>query len=738
MQQKQAVVIGIDEYSVMQPLRHAVHDATEVAAVLGMPEYGFEVSQLLDGEATLRELEERLESLLNAAASVKLFYFSGHGCANDAGVYLATADDALAQPGLSLDRVRRRVLAAEGSVILIFDCCHSGAAAIREQTEYKCMSEGDIDRSLGTLAEGKILIAACGVDEAAYESDSVGHGVFTFHLLEGLMGAAANLQGVVTPMGLYEYVVQRVTEDGRQTPVWKGEQAGRIILGAGFPAPHPLTADQTGVQPALLAAIEQEAKTHLDRYLQQVAVPYEEWKMEGFLKASQLLEPLLRWFDRHIREYPELVSRKEFREAHSEAEVRLAQLGALSEGIRTDEGEIVGRLGAGAFGTVWKVERPGRTPLAYKVYHSNELQIKEKVARFERGYRAMNQLDHPHIVKVHKFTNSPLGFYMDFIDGPNLRQFAGTLTEPCDIIAVLLKAAETLQHAHGRNVLHRDVKPENIVLAFDVESQTWTPYLTDFDLAWFSTATQVTKDAFGAIFYAAPEQLAKPSSRAAHSPTTDIYSFGQLSFFTVAGSDPIPFGSADNRYGLAEMIGNWGVVEAANAFLDLYEQCTRHQPGERPQTFRAVSDRLYQVYRLLRHVDQDERIDAGRFMRELLFAVAGLSEQRRIGPQSFRSLSGRTTITVVAIDEISGRLNATIAFSQDYLTLTGVTHHRARQVLNTKLANALRGYDGVYHRPGTKGAYEVLLDIKHVTRSLRGVDWCRQIITRAIDAIESG
>jgi len=376
--------------------------------------------------------------------------------------------------------------------------------------------------------------------------------------------------------------------------------------------------------------------------------------------------------------------------------------------------------------------------LAYKVYHSQELQIKDKVARFERGYRAMNQLDHPHIVRVHKFTNSPLGFYMDFIAGPNLRQFAGTLREAPETVDLLLKIAETLQHAHGRNVIHRDVKPENIVLAFDGGTQTWVPYLTDFDLAWFSTATQVTKDAFGALFYAAPEQLAKPSSHAAHSPTTDIYSFGQLCFFAVAGSDPIPFGSADNRQGLEDMIANWAGEQAANAFLDLYDNCTRQDPRERPSSFRAVSDRLYQVYRLLRQVDQDQHISAGRFVTELLFAAAGLSEQRRVGHEAYRSVSGRTTITITGVDEVSGRLNVTIAFSQDYLSVERVTHHKARQALNARLGNALRSYAGsVYWRPGTRGVYEVYLDVKHVEPNLRGVDACHRVIARALDAIES-
>jgi len=265
-----------------------------MAAILAMPEYGFEVEKVLDERATLQEIRQQLQRLLNAPTAMKLVYFSGHGCANDSGVYLVTADGTFAGPGLGLDWLRQKVLAAEGTVILIFDCCHAGAATVRHQGAYKAISAGDIDRALGTLAEGKVLIAACGSDEVAYETDSAEHGIFTFHVLEGLIGGATNLQGLVTPMGLYDYVAQRLREDGRQNPVWKGEQTGLIILGAGFAAPHPLTPDQTGVDPSLLATMEQQAKDHLDEYLEQVAVPYEAWKTEGFQKASQLLDPLLR------------------------------------------------------------------------------------------------------------------------------------------------------------------------------------------------------------------------------------------------------------------------------------------------------------------------------------------------------------------------------------------------------------------------------------------------------------
>ena len=79
----------------------------------------------------------------------------------------------------------------------------------------------------------------------------------------------------------------------------------------------------------------------------------------------------------------------------------------------------------------------------------------------------MRQLDHRFIVKVHDLTECPLGFYMDFIE-----EAATSATSPVRWmtqkvgISVLLTVAETLRHAHGRGVIHRDVKPENIIIEF--------------------------------------------------------------------------------------------------------------------------------------------------------------------------------------------------------------------------------------------------------------------------------
>ena len=742
MSNKQALIVGIDNYTTADALRYATHDAKEFASALEMSEYSFDADILLDSMATTNQLKTSISTLMKSPAETKLFYFAGHGYASNEGVYLVTTDESYEEPGISLDWLRKQVMAATNTVIVILDCCHAGAASVRNNLAMRQMEEADIDRSMGTLGVGKILLAACAFDEVAKESVDIGHGIFTFHLLEGLMGPASSFSGTITPIGLFDYIATRCEADGFQKPIFKGEQAGSVILGAGFPPPgpiglQPLPSLDTNTTSDVIAQLEQQATNFLNKYLEQTAVPYETWKTEGFHKATQLLEPILRWFNRTISENPGVLSRQKFADAHSEAKARLTQLGALSEGTFTSEGKIGSRLGSGAFGTVWKVDCPDGRGLAYKVYHPTEIDLREKVARFERGYRAMRQLEHPHIVKVHKYTLCPVGFYMDFIDGPNLRDFIGTVLEPSDTLELLIKIAETLQHAHSRNVIHRDVKPENIVLKFDLENNLWVPYLTDFDLAWFSAATQLTKDAFGAIFYAAPEQLTKPSSRMAHAPTTDIYSFGQLCFFVATGSDPVPFGGADNLSGLRNRIGHWRVEQAANIFADLYNHCTRDDPSHRLQDFRTISDTLFEALTLLKEIDRDQLIESERFVRELVYSLAGLSDEASKRHESFYSLSGRSLISLTDIAADNNGLNLTVRLQQGQPSFSGATTEGARRILNARLDKAMNGYANVIRRPGREGTYEVFLDLKQLAPNLKGVDQSRSIIARAIDAVES-
>ena len=702
-----------------------------------MPEFGFDDQViLLNYQAVRQKAENAILSLMRSPASFKLLYFSGHGIAKRDTGFLVTPDFNSQTPGISLEWLRNQIVGASGTVMVILDCCQAGVATVRDP-EYRALRTADVERIVPELGQSRFLLAATTSDGVAEESWDLKQGVFTFYLLQGLLGEAVNRDGIITPLGLFDYVAGKFEESGRQVPVLKGEQQGKIVLGAGFSTFSAGESEDEGEEPELLDVLDSEAREHLDNYIRQIAVPLDDWQSYGYRAASQLLSPILRWFDRTVREYPDVVSRTTFARARSEAQARLGQLGSLSIGTVTEQGIVSEFLGAGAFGTVWRVEPgDGRPDLALKIYHPHELHVKEKRVRFHRGYKAMDLLDHPHIVKVGRYSESPVGFYMDYIRGANLRDFGSPLDEPAEIIHLLLVIAETLQHAHGRNVIHRDVKPENILVTFDTNHLQWDPYLTDFDLAWYSTATQVTRDALGAVFYAAPEQLAKPESSDAHAKTTDVFAFAQVSFFLATGSDPVPLGAADNVRALSQRLGVWGNLQAAEQFRALYEACSQRDPRDRPQDFRTISEDLYRVYRHLTDRTPEQSIAAGSFVPELAFALAGLAQQQD-GSHTVTSRSGRTNIELKDPETDGSTTQVQIALVHGHLQIAGASNDRARTVLNGKLDRDLTEFPMVRRRAGDAGTYRVILEINDVAMNFRGVELCRQIIGRAVDSIES-
>jgi len=735
-----ALVVGIDSYPQL-PLRVCVHDATEVSAALSMPEYGFAVEHLLNKDATRKDLRRRLESFFRTQAKTYLFYFSGHGRATDLGVFLATidADTEEGEGGIDLELLKRLVtkVASKDSVaMLILDCCHAGAGSIRNLPAGSIeIRSVDLAQAIPALPEGRVLLAACRGDQSAYEDHSIGHGIFTFHLLQGLLGEAVDSQGTVTVTALYDYVSRAFGKAGLQTPVFRGDLAGQVILGTGFmPRRRPLLDEERALE------MERNAQRHLREYQSRVAsqvADLDNWKAEGYKTACLALEPIMRWFERQVQDYPELGGRSGFIEQKEAVLNRLATLCSLETGMTTPHGVIAKRLGGGTFGTVWKVQSlRGTDWLAFKAYHAQDLGIQEKIRRFRRGYDAMRQLDHPYIVKVHSFTECPLGFNMDFIDGPNLRDFVGTLDEPKDVIAMLLTIAQTLRHAHSRGVLHRDVKPENIVMNLDNQKGKWRPFLTDFDLAWFTTATQFTKEALGVVYYASPEQQATPMSASAHAPTTDIYSFGQLCYFATTGSDPVPLGVADNLLALKKRLGAGWTAEGAETFAQLYADCTEKEAEKRPSGFETVCDTLFRIIQLLSEVSTTSTIAGERFVREVVFSTVGLSADVQTGEGSFLTLSGKTRFTVRVSRERRGAADVTYDVeAQEAPIIDGV--HKFEQLRKTLLARLDSAFQGFSARKRYVGApFQILVEHFAVPLTLQGVAQSRALISRIIDVLE--
>lgn len=203
------------------------------------------------------------------------------------------------------------------------------------------------------------------------------------------------------------------------------------------------------------------------------------------------------------------------------------------QGPQLVEGEILaGRykllqvLGSGGFADVWQaLDRKSQRIVAIKVLHPQWQRDRSRTERFERGAYKMAELSHPHIVRVLSdplIDQGFLFFVMEYLSGGDL----GTaLTEPSfkteDLLRNLLQIGQALEHAHRAGLVHRDVKPQNILLDAQRSAR-----LTDFDLVAGAGITGGTRaSGLGSFVYAAPEQLDN-ASIADH--RADIYSLGMV------------------------------------------------------------------------------------------------------------------------------------------------------------------------------------------------------------------
>lgn len=532
---KRALVIAIDDYK-SSPLRGCVNDADRLSSLLQAPNCGFDVTRLTNEQATRRAIREKLLWLLTGSSTALLF-FAGHGWRRPTGTYLVSHDFELHDEGIELQWLANAVksISPGTNLILVFDACHGGDGAIRDLGESTEEIEIDDLKPLTFPGTSRVLLAACKGPEVALELSHNGtiHGAFSHYLCCAIEGFAANDAQDVTINTAFDYVSMKLREEGRQTPVLRGDQEGQLVLATGvlkLGAWKYTNATEMSLESALakadeLLSIAQSA---------MVITTYEEWQQRGFAAACQAFEPVLLWFRRRAELQPDLLRDSRFSQKYATCTHMHKHLCAVSPGISLATGTLVNSIGSGSFGNVWRIKGGTWTePVCFKSYHAHDILDPQKDARFRRGYQAMRQLDHPNIVKVQSLSEVPFGFFMDYIEGANLRQLnPGSSGEPELVTRLLLEVAETLQHAHGRGVIHRDVKPENIVISIS-EKNEYAAFLTDFDLAWFSAATQVTKlaDGFGSHYYAAPEQINAPQSSGAHRATVDVYAFGQLCFF---------------------------------------------------------------------------------------------------------------------------------------------------------------------------------------------------------------
>jgi tetratricopeptide (TPR) repeat protein len=255
-------------------------------------------------------------------------------------------------------------------------------------------------------------------------------------------------------------------------------------------------------------------------------------------------------------------------------------------------------LGAGGFGVAFLCRnRHSGGRVVVKALRTDSLD--REVADVFREAQVLEEIEHPAIIRLRDCDYADADqkrpyLVMDYFDGLTLSDYVekhGAL-KPEELVAMAVSMAEALQAAHARGILHRDVKPANVLVRREGDGARWRIKLIDFGLALKQSVLKTTVSNPGAraktimgysvagtVDYAAPEQMGRLPGVAV-GPYTDVYGFGKTCCHALFRT-------------VQPLRKHWR--EIPEALADLLEQCLSESPEERLPNFTKVLGRLGEV-----------------------------------------------------------------------------------------------------------------------------------------------
>src|SRR5512132_4423315 len=217
----------------------------------------------------------------------------------------------------------------------------------------------------------------------------------------------------------------------------------------------------------------------------------------------------------------------------------LGELDVCDADWRIGNYQVLEEIGRGGMGVIYRArQRHSRRIVALKRILSYHADSQDTLMRFRREAQAAANLDHPNILPIYEVSETHEGlpfFSMKFAGGGSLLEAGPALrSEPRRVIALMAKVARAVQYAHDQGILHRDLKPGNILLDGSGE-----PLVSDFGLAkWLEPTGRVTRTptVFGTPGYIAPEQVNGAAGNLTR--TADVYSLGAVLFDLLTGQPP--------------------------------------------------------------------------------------------------------------------------------------------------------------------------------------------------------
>lgn len=277
-------------------------------------------------------------------------------------------------------------------------------------------------------------------------------------------------------------------------------------------------------------------------------------------------------------------------------------------------------VGEGGMADVYRAQdlKEHRT-VGVKILRDELRDNEELVRRFKNESRAISVLNHDNIVKVYDVSvNDKLQYIvMEYIDGITLKEYIEQRGEPLtykETIHFITQILKALQHAHDKGIVHRDIKPQNIMLM-----ESGTLKVMDFGIARLarSESHTVSDQAIGSVHYISPEQAKGEST----DPRADLYSVGIMMYEMLSGR--LPFES-DNAVAIA-------VAQISDDAVPLQRVNPSVPPGLAEITMKAMTKdprfRYQSALEMLRDVDEFKRDPSVKFDYDYL---QGNSPERTI------------------------------------------------------------------------------------------------------------
>ena len=237
----------------------------------------------------------------------------------------------------------------------------------------------------------------------------------------------------------------------------------------------------------------------------------------------------------------------------------------------------------------------GRT-VAVKILTEEGCANEEVKSRFLQEARLAGNIAHDNIISIYDFGEDAEGrpfMVMEFLKGQDLRQAikGGTTGDTRHKLGIALDIARALEHIHSQNIIHRDIKPDNVHV-----TSAGAIKLMDFGISKAQDSTRTTTGVvMGTPYYMAPEQVLGRNI----TPLVDVYSFGVLLFELMTGTRPIAGDTIERIFYqiLQEPLNLEPMRQAGipDPVIDLVARCTEKDPAKRPQGFGEVCARIRSI-----------------------------------------------------------------------------------------------------------------------------------------------